>query len=119
GAILVMLPRREAPGDCPVLRGRTARLSRGRGNGARLPAPVANARGSGPHAPPWCRRIVDYLPVVGVLHGQGAACAFRGPLPSLPDASGGGQMTPLRVSVVAAAAALVLLFVIFELIRSR
>ena len=28
-------------------------------------------------------------------------------------------MTPLRVSVVAAAAALVLLFVIFELIRSR
>src|SRR5207237_8802903 len=81
-------------------------------------ATAANARSDGADAGANGRQLVDQVPSVGVLHGEGHTGALRRPLPPLPDAPG-GAMTPVRVSIIAAIAAIVLLVVIFELIRSR
>ena len=54
-----------------------------------------------------------------LLHGQGAARPLRRALPQERHASGGHQMTPLAVSIVAAVVSVLLLVVVLELIRSR
>ena len=51
-----------------------------------------------------------------LLHGQGRARDLRR---ALPAQGGAARLTPLRVSIAAAIASLLLLLVVFELIRSR
>ena len=64
-----------------------------------------------------CGPVLHHLLPVHLLHGQGLARALRRPVPAPLDTNG-GTMT-VRVSIFAAIAAVILLAVIFELIRSR
>src|SRR4029450_12345525 len=91
----------------------------GGGNGPRVSPPLEAGRGPSSHAAPGGRRILDHIPALRLLHAQGATRALRRPLPSLSNTTGGSSMTPLRISIFASVAAVLLLFVIFELIRSR
>ena len=111
-------PGREPQGDPPLRRRVPARLPRGRGDGGPLPAPAADGRGAGGDADPRDRQLLDHRASVGVLHGQGAARPLHRALSQVLDRAG-GTMTPFRVSIAAGAAAIILLLVILELIRSR
>src|SRR5581483_9109017 len=65
---------------------------------------------------------VDHRAPLDLLHGQGARRALRRPLPAQRRPGGGrviAAQTPLKVSLAATAASLVLVLVVFELIRSR
>src|SRR5262249_14505896 len=114
----VGLPGARSQGDRALRRGLSARLPRGRGDRARR-APPAQARGGADQdAAARGRPIVDRAVFVRLLHGQGAARALRRHVPAVHDAPG-GEMTPLKVSIAASIASVVLLLVVFELIRSR
>ena len=68
------------------------------------------------------RAIVDHGAALDLLHGEGAARALRRPVPAAGRARRGrmiGAATPLKVSIAATAASLILVLVVFELIRSR
>ena len=83
-----------------------------------LAARPANARGARKDARARDRCVVDHRAPRDLLHDQGSARPLHWDVSPLSDASG-GAMTPFRVSIAAAIAALFLLAVIFELIRSR
>ena len=79
---------------------------------------AASPRGAGADAGARDGQLLDHRPPLGLLHDQGPARPVHRALSPLPDAYG-GTMTPFRVSIAAAIAALILLIIIFELIRSR
>src|SRR5205823_4313539 len=83
------------------------RLPGGRVDRASLATPAADARGARADAGPRDGQLVHHRPARGVLHDQGLAGPLHRPVPPLRD-SPGGAMTPLRVSIFAAIAALIL-----------
>ena len=82
----------------------------------------ASARSPGQHARARARSVVDHRASFDLLHGQGAGRALRQPVPAQRRSCGGpviAAQTPLKVSLAATLASLILVFVVFELIRSR
>src|SRR6185503_9369085 len=117
------LPGPEPQRDPALRRRLSARLPRGRGRADAAQAPAA--AGGAPRADARARRrpVVDPRAAHRLLHGEGDA---RDPhrLPAPPRDYAGGRVilagqTPLRISLAAVAASLLLLLVVFELIRSR
>src|SRR5262249_10876365 len=111
------------PQGARAVRGRLpARLPRGGGDGDDDQAPSSPGRGAGHDARARARPLLDHRAAFDLLHGQGARRPLRRALPA-PGRPGGGRViasgTPLKVSLAATAASLVLVLVVFELIRSR
>src|SRR5262249_25235688 len=107
------------PQDDPALRRRPApRLPRGGGARDGDPTPPACEGSARDDARARARPLVDRFAHLCLLHDQGAAGDLRRSLPPRPR-SGGGRVTPVRISIVATVVAVVLLLVVFELIRSR
>ena len=111
------LPRVQPPRHPALRRRLPARLPGGRGQRAGRAAQAAAARGAGARCAP-ARRAAPRSPrsrslyyMIKVLLALFVACSAATPL--------WRTETPLRVSIVAAIAAIILLAVIFELIRSR
>src|SRR5581483_8973513 len=116
------LPGAEPQGARPLRRRLPARLPRGGGDGDDDQAPPPARRGAGSDARARARPLVDHRAPLDLLHGQGARRALRRPLPAQRRPGGGrviAAQTPLKVSLAATAASLVLVLVVFELIRSR
>src|SRR5439155_2703273 len=113
------LPGPERPRDRD-LRGRLpARLPGGRGDGDGLQASPAPRRGARADARARARAVVDHRAALGLLRAQGDAGAARRHGAPLLDSGGVGLVTPLRVSIAASVASLLLLLVLLVLIRSR
>src|SRR5439155_23157884 len=113
------LPLGQQEGDPAFRRGLSARLPRGRSDRPACTTPAQDGRGTGADARARDRQLLHHSLPVGLLHGQGFARPFHRTVSPLFNAPGGGAMTPLRVSIASAIAAVVLLLVILELIRSR
>ena len=108
----------EPPRDRALRRRLPARLPRGRGDRARLPAPAAPRRGAGHHARARGRPLVHHRAPLGSTTWARSARALRRPLPRAPalaetddpaQASRSSRRSP----------SLVLLRVVLELIRRR
>src|SRR5262249_53252560 len=102
--------------------GLPARLPGGRGRRDAAQAPVAPRGGAGHHARARARKLVDHRDALDLLHGEGAARRAHRDVSSQCDPARGRMIagaTPLKVSIAATIASLLLLLVVFELIRSR
>src|SRR6185503_18661252 len=110
---------RNEPPRHPALRGRLpTRLSRGRGDGPRLPPPPPHGRGSRGDAPSRERPLFDHAFPLALLHEQGLARTLRRAAPA-PAGPRGMTYSSGRLTFVAALAVLVVVGVVIELIRRR
>ena len=117
------LPGAEPQRDPPVRRRLPARLPRGRGGADAAQAPAAALRAARADARARRGPVVDPRLPDRLLHGEGDARDPDRRAAAARHAAGGRMIlagqTPLRISLAAVAASLLLLLVVFELIRSR
>ena len=66
-------------------------------------------------------RVVDHVRPLGLLHAQGDAGAVHGDGAQVRGARGGGgtPVTPVKISIAASIASLLLILIVLELIRGR
>ena len=97
------------------------RLPRGRGDRARLQAPPASDRGAGDDAGAGDGALVDHVHPLDLLRAEGDAGTVHGDGAEVHRAErgGGALVTPVKISIAAAIASLLLILIVLELIRGR